>query len=486
MNLKRVAAMILVCVIVMAAVGGCTSSQQNSDVSGGEKSGASTDNSGGSEDKQTDEKAKLLYTYWGSAFEKEAQAAAIEKFNEENPDVVVEALHIPASGSQYVAKLTAMVASGTNPDVGYMDVPTAFVWAKEGKFYDIFELIEKDPEWSKDKYVDDIFYMYEENKSFGTLSSINPRAIFYNKDCFTEAGIELPPDKVENAWTWDQFVEVAKKLTIDMNGKTALDPDFDPNRIRQYGIYLNPTDLATLSIFFDSNGVDLLTEDGTKLALDDPAAKEVLQLIHDLIYVHHVAPVPTDFANMPDGPTWLKNKQAAMFITGQWVLLDIAKLNFNYGIGVLPKIKESRNIKDAGVRVIFKNTKYPEKAWELYKFLANPAGALSLYKDGLWMPVLREWYENEELFGQWGKDNPAHPDSYKTAVADSLFDGTSTPSWALRISNFAELNSVINPALQQVWLDSKSVDEVVDEIMKATEGMVQGYNPGYSHNSAYR
>lgn len=430
------------------------------------------------------EKVKLTYTYWGSAFEKEAQAQAIQAFMELHPDIEVEAMHIPSSGSEYVAKITAMTASGTNPDVGYMDVPTAFVWAKEGKFYDIFELIESDPNWSRDKYVDDIFYMYDKGKSFGTTSSINPRAIFYNMDCFEEAGVDLPPTAIEDSWTWDEFVEEAKKLTFDVNGNDATSPDFDATNIRQYGIYINPNDLTLLSIFLDSNGADLLTEDGTALALDTPEAKEVIQAFHDLIFVHHVCPIPSDFSAMPDGPTWLANKQCAMFITGQWVLLDIGKLEFNYGIGQLPKFKEARNVKDAGVRVIFSNTKHPEEAWELYKFLANPEGAMSLYKDGLWMPTLREWYD-EPNFSEWGAGNPAHPDSYKPVVADSLFNGSATPSYTLRIANYAELNNTITPLLQQVWLDSAGVDEVVDQIMEQAGGLVQGYNPDNYHASAY-
>ena len=127
-------------------------------------------------------KTELLYTFWGSAYEKAAQEGAIAMFNEQNPDIHVEALHIPSAGTEYIAKLTAMAASGTNPDIGYMDVATAFVWAKEGKFYNVFDLMEEDPDWGPEMYVDDIFYRYEAGKSFGTTSSINPRLILYNVD----------------------------------------------------------------------------------------------------------------------------------------------------------------------------------------------------------------------------------------------------------------------------------------------------------------
>ncbi len=432
-------------------------------------------------------KSEMLYTFWGSAYEKTAQEGAIEMFNEQNPDVHVEALHIPSSGTEYIAKLTAMTASGSNPDVGYMDVPTAFVWAKEGKFYNIFDLMEEDDTWSRDMYVDDLFYMYEEDASFGSTSSINPRMIFCNVDAFEEAGIALPPTTYDTAWTWDEFVETAKLLTLDAFGNNATSEDFDPTMIVQYGCYMDCSDLAIQSILLDSNGADLLNEEGTALALDTPEALEVYQALYDLIYTYHVTPIPVEMSTISsDIPTALKGRQAAMAITGQWVLLDIGKMGLNYELGVLPKFKEPRNIKQAGTRVIFTTTENKDAAWRLFKFLASPEGALHLYKEGLWMPVLKEWYQNEELFAQWGCNNPAHPDSYRTVAADSLFIGVATPYFDLRVSNFAEIQTLVRSSLDPIWLDSTdSIEETLKATCAACEPLVKGYNPGMHHNSYY-
>lgn len=326
-----------------------------------------------------DAKIELLYTFWGSAYEKAAQEGAIAMFNELHPDIHVEALHIPSAGAEYIAKLTAMAASGTNPDVGYMDVPTAFVWAKEGKFYNIFDLMAEDPEWNREMYVEDLFYMYEEDAAFGSTSSINPRMVFCNVDAFNEAGIALPPTTYAEAWTWDEFVEVAKKLTLDAMGNNATSPDFDPNMIVQYGCYMDCSDLAIQHSFLDSNGADLLNVEGTALALNTPEALEVYQALYDLIYTHHVTPAPVELSTLgSDIPTILKGRQAAMAITGQWVLLDIAKMDINFELAVLPKFDTPRNIKQAGTRVVFSNAADKDAAWELFKFIASPEGALHL------------------------------------------------------------------------------------------------------------
>lgn len=434
-----------------------------------------------------DAKIELLYTFWGSAYEKAAQEGAIAMFNELHPDIHVEALHIPSAGAEYIAKLTAMAASGTNPDVGYMDVPTAFVWAKEGKFYNIFDLMAEDPEWNREMYVEDLFYMYEEDAAFGSTSSINPRMVFCNVDAFNEAGIALPPTTYAEAWTWDEFVEVAKKLTLDAMGNNATSPDFDPNMIVQYGCYMDCSDLAIQHSFLDSNGADLLNVEGTALALNTPEALEVYQALYDLIYTHHVTPAPVELSTLgSDIPTILKGRQAAMAITGQWVLLDIAKMDINFELAVLPKFDTPRNIKQAGTRVVFSNAADKDAAWELFKFIASPEGALHLYKDGLWMPVLKEWYEDEEKYAQWAVDNPAHPASYRTVAADSLFNGVATPYFDLRVANFAELQTLIKSNLDPIWLDSTdSIENTLKQLCETCAPFVKGYNPGMYHNSHY-
>ena len=57
------------------------------------------------------------------------------------------------------------------------------------------------------------------------------------------------------------------------------------------------------------------------------------------------------------------------------------------------------------------------------------------------MPVLKEWYQDEEKYNTWAT-GPAHPASYRTVVADSLFNGTATPSYNLRISNISEIQTL--------------------------------------------
>jgi hypothetical protein len=59
--------------------------------------------------------------------------------------------------------------------------------------------------------------------------------LHYNRKLFEDAGINYPPLDSDD-WTWDKVVEVAKLLTVDEEGRNALDPNFDPARVVQHGL----------------------------------------------------------------------------------------------------------------------------------------------------------------------------------------------------------------------------------------------------------
>lgn len=48
--------------------------------------------------------------------------------------------------------------------------------------------------------------------------------MFYNKDMFDAANVEYPPTNADEAWSWDEFVEVAKQLTLDTSVEMRMIP----------------------------------------------------------------------------------------------------------------------------------------------------------------------------------------------------------------------------------------------------------------------
>ncbi|MEC0333205.1 sugar ABC transporter substrate-binding protein [Paenibacillus macerans] len=417
------------------------------------------------------EPVTLKYTFWGSPQEKKALEEATKKFTEKYPWITVNAVHIPES--DYDTKLTAMVAAGETPDAGYVHGELGEAWQKEGKFINFNEMFAKDTELKKEDFLDYIWFNGDDpNYTWGISTAGETFALFYNKDLFEEAGVEMPPAKAEDAWTWDQFVEAAKQLTIDKNGKNAADPGFDKDNIKQFGVSFESWYGPVMAHIVNNEG-DLVSEDGRKFALDQPEAVEAIQRLADLINVHHVAPNPVQAKSIPSQAVALQSKLVAMSMHGQWINLDLGAAKVNYDIGVLPKMKRSVAMGISGVSAMFKSTKHPEATWLLTKFLADPSGALNLYRDGLWMPTLKKWYTDPELVAQWAENNPSHPSGFKDAFLTNLLNN-STPSPVYYVKNFGKVSSLAFSALDPVWLGKQSAEEAMKEVASKVQPEIQG------------
>jgi multiple sugar transport system substrate-binding protein len=419
------------------------------------------------------EPVTLKLTYWGSPIEKEAVIKSIEKFMEVNPGIKVDAQHIP---DNYETKITTMIAGNIAPDVAYLGESFALSLAEEGKLYNIQEFLDVDQELKREDFLPNIWYDYGEGKTLGTNTACETFALYYNKDMFDAVGLAYPPTTPDTAWSWDEFLNVCKTLTIDNNGVNAHDPNFDPNNIKQYAIQFD-TWWAGYLWAVQSNGGDYANEEGTELVLNSPEATEAIQLLADLMNVHHVAPSPIQRQALPSPTISLQSQQIAMAITGQWVLLDLgvaaADGDLNFGVGILPKLKKSTTVVLGAPTVIFASTEHPQESWLLFKWMANPESSLDLHAGGLWMPLLTEWYENEELLAKWAVNNPAHPDGYVDAAAkQTLENGIAGPSYTLR--NFSKIDSIVAAALDRVWLGEVSAQEAMDEASETAQPEMSG------------
>lgn len=414
------------------------------------------------------ETAKLRLAYWGGPAEKANMESAVAQFMEAYPNIKVELMHIP---QDFQTKMQTMLASGTEPDLAYGNI-MSYGWAKEGKVWNVYELIEQDPTYDKDKLFEFAWYEWGEGKSFGGFIANGFQTIMYNKQLFDKYGVEYPPITAEDAWTWEEMVDVAKTLTIDTKGRNAHHPDFDHTKIRQYGLRF-PFWWAGWLTMVRSNGGDILTKDGTGFGFTQPEAIEALQKIADLIHVHHVCPEVT--TQMPNIATALQSGMVAMVIDGTWCMADLAMIpGFEWGVGVLPKMKDLRYIITSGTLCIMKSTPYPKEAWELYKWILDPEHAIDLHR-GLWLPQMPEWYTNPELIEKWASPElPGRPEGFQSAcMIVPLEYNTIDPE--THVVHFDQIVDMVSPALDPLWLGTKTAEEVVFGLEPKVLPLIEGF-----------
>jgi multiple sugar transport system substrate-binding protein len=413
----------------------------------------------------------LRLTLWGSPGELDTYQSAVDRFQKEHSHITVKIEHIP---TDYDTKLTTMVAGNEEPDVAMMESGSiAFPLAEEGKFLNLQTFLDSDPDLGPEQLIPNISYYSEPGNLIGIAPGPETFSLYYNVDMFKEAGIAPPPSKAADAWTWDEFVETAKLLTIDESGKNATEPGFNPAKIKQFGINGANGWWGPWSNFVFGNGGDFVSADGKTFGLNQPEAVEALQQLADLVNVHHVAPSPVQSKNVPGTNVALQTKKVAMVIDGQWANFDLGNTDVNYDVAPLPIMKNPVTTVVCGMFSVFKSTKHPEEAWLLMKALVDPEGTLELNHKGLWMPALKDWYEDEALIEKWTANSSGRTPGYKDAVIDMMLNHShQTPTGYVK--NFNKIMDIVNPALDKVWLGEQTAQEAMDAIAAKAQEQVQG------------
>lgn len=414
------------------------------------------------------EKIVLTFCNWGDGTEQKMFEDVFARYMADHPNVEINYLYIPHG--EYMTKLNTMAASGTMPDMGQMIEHSSLLWAENDMFLDVSDLYESGKIASR---MPAVTFSETENGYLGSSFIQEVVILFYNKDYTEKMGVTVPTE-VEDAWTWDEFVAAAKKLTTDKNGKHPDEEGFAPENIDVYGVAdVNPEIMAL------SNGGGYFSPDGKEIWLDKPETIEAVQRVADLMNVHHVSPIPTTRDAIGGGNNPLMTQKVAMHFSGQFCLLwygDFVKTGeLNLGTGVLPKMKELKTNNSGPAITIFKNTKYPEVCKDLLTYFYTTENILDNIHMGLWMPSEEQWYTDDALKAKWVDESEVHPAEYKHGVIDMARDCV-VPSSFYVLGNTNEMNAIISAALDQVWLGEKTAEDViVNEIMPELQPIFDEY-----------
>jgi multiple sugar transport system substrate-binding protein len=417
-------------------------------------SGCAADSSGGAE--------TLTFMFRGGEAEEAAYTKAIEDFEAAN-DIDVKI--IMTTADEYATKLKAAIAGKQVPDVFYIDPGSVQAYVKTGIVKDITEYVEASDtvdldniwEYGVDSYRYDGQLMGQ-GSIYALPKDVGPFSFGYNKTMFEAAGVSLPDPDVP--YTLDEFVDVAKQLTLDTNGDGTLD---------QWGTGLNV--MWNLQPFVWSNGGDWLNEDRTEVTVDSPEFVEALQWFADLSNVHGVTPSVADAQTLDTYQRWMQG-QIGFFPVGPWDVPTYSTLDFEWDLIPYPVGKTGETATWTGTLgiAVSESTKNADLATELAIYLSADATAQqSLVDAGVQVPNLKDMAEtwvgdtslppaNKQEFldivNDYGRALPANT-TYSAEWYDELFkniqpvlDGQQTA---------ADYLAEVQPRMQE-FLDKANAD----------------------------
>jgi multiple sugar transport system substrate-binding protein len=307
---------------------------------------------------------QLAQDIWGKSLRE-----AIADFERQNPGIKVEPE--PVALGQRDVKFTTAIRAGKGPDVFALDVNPIKQYIKEGWVKDLTPFIEKEggKQWLSDFYPVSLTPVTEEGKVYGVPKNMVAMVMVYNSQLFKEAGIKSTPKN------WKEYREACKKLTRATKAGGPVD---------QWGVAFVLAKACfdlRFSVVLRGFGGDFLTPDWKHSALNTPEAKEAFNYVVDLILKDKVMPPGVSQVDCNEARRLLAHKKTAMKIGTMWSITEVSGMNPELdGWKVLEMfpIPQKEGTKSKIRSTLYQksicmnpNTKHPEAAWKLIKFLTE-------------------------------------------------------------------------------------------------------------------
>ena len=311
----------------------------------------------------------------------DAMRAILDDFEKENPNIKVNLDSAPFA--EYHNKLGTSFAGGNPPDVFWTDIRTAG-YAAQGVLLPLDEYITQE---NRDDYLPSAWNetMYE-GKTYAVPLHQLTEGLFINTTMAEDAGITIPTS-VENAWSWQEFIDAAKKMT-KTEGDQTLVWGFSQQRPLQ--------DWSVLPLIIQHGGTTL-SPDMKKASgyLNSQASVEALSWMGSWFNTEKIDTVES----IPDGfPT---GKIAIFQAPSSYrPLLESKFPDFKFTIA--PMFKDINcGVTTGGWNMgIAAATKHPKEAWMLVDYVTRTAHAKWVKTSG-YLPARTSVINSEPSFAEY-------------------------------------------------------------------------------------
>ena len=329
----------------------------------------------------------------------------VKKFNQQHPDLEVEALYIGQPDAQ-LPKILAATVSDRPPDILWYVPQIGGKLAELGALLPLETWLDDSPLKAE---IDPAMFasMALDGHIVSVPFATNNAAVFYRPSLFKQAGVADVPR------TWTELKQTAQKLTQDTNNDGRLD---------RHGIFLSlgkgEWNVFTWLPFIYSAGGDILNNDRPDLVNDGAIA--ALQFGADLVKEGVAVLSPPERGYEIDD--FIAGK-VAMQITGPWTLAQLKSTNIDYDVFPIPVAEQPAAVIGGENLFVFQTT--PEREQASLKFL--------------------EYILSEEFQTEWALKTGYLPVNLKSQQSEAY-------------QKFVAANPVVKVFLEQMqWVKSRPI-----------------------------
>lgn len=364
---------------------------------------------------------------------------------------------IAGSYSDLYPKLQSMIAAKQVPEFAAWG--TEFVpWAARGAMTPLTEFLEGSSLNLDDFEASALEAMSWNGELYQLPYTANTCVLFYNEELFDAAGLDYPTtDWDDDTWTMEAFVEVAQKLTLDSEGRNALDPDFDAGNIVQFGV----SGMQASWFYPWYYGGDWTNKEATEYTGNQPEAIQGVQAVYDLIHKYHVMPTTAQSEALASGGDVFATGKAAMKVDGNWSVSGMQEVTFSWNIACSPIGTQHSLVQFTDGIGIGGGCANPEGMFTFLEWLftseANMMEFLGASNGYLCIPTYKPVQE-----AIYAKIAEMYPGLNIEVLQNTTKVEEGTPVWMRYNANWNEFNTTLaNEIIDPISLGEKTAEEVM-------------------------
>ncbi len=386
----------------------------------------------------------LTYAIWDTV-QQPGMQKMVDTFEKKYPNIKVNIEVTP--WDQYWTKMQAAGSGGNLPDVFWNHATYCQDFAEAGLLADLTDKIKNSKELELDKLPTEVTNIYSYGgKNYAVPKDIDSVGLWYNKALFDKAGVKYPDD----TWTWDDFLNAAKKLTNADQGTYGFAARLDTAE----GIYP----------FIYQNGGDLFTDNKTKIGYSLPKTKEALQWYVDLSLKEKVSPTQQQF-DENKALAYFESGKVAMALFGSWMTAEFAANEYtskNCDVAVLPKGK-------TGTRATISNglgfsiaatSKNQDAAWKFVEYMGSKEAQQVQGESGVVIPA-------------YAGARDAWVNSCKTFNLKAFIQMLDYYKIKPYAKNSAKWSEIETNELKKVFSGESTVDQTCEELSKQIDPLLK-------------
>jgi multiple sugar transport system substrate-binding protein len=350
---------------------------------------------------------------------------------------------------QLLSKLVASLEAGSPPDITRIDAWLSTLYRAQGHLLEVTDLVQ-----TMQRVPGGLFPIFDEvlhqGKAYVVPQSVSPSPLVTRRDILEAAKVEVPK-------TWEEFIDVCKKLQ-------------KPPKLTGYGMCLGQTGDTNgnvMSIVWTFGG-KLLEADNKTVALHSPGTVKAVQLIADMYSTHKIIPKGAISWDNTGNNKAYQSRQVLFVQNATSIYAHLAESDRELydATGLFPMPAGPAGAFDTiGTTywALFKRNPYPEAAKGLMEYWMAPQNLRVVIEegDGRWGPPYKGMYDSDF----WKRPVLSHWLKMLERGRHFASPGTAQPAVG-EVASTHVIGRMMHRVLVEGWEAEKAVEEAHKKVVE--------------------